>query len=71
MTTLTHIQSTPSSTWTITHNLNSYVACDTRTYDGPALVKTLAANMTQTLNVLTVTWSSAQTGEVTYVPGGL
>lgn len=59
-------QSTPSATWTITHNLGKFVVHDVQIYDGPDLHKILPLNATQTINELVLTFSSAQTGQVVY-----
>ena len=64
-----HTQSTPSTTWTITHNLNTTsVVTDTSINFGGNLEKILPLNVVLTdANTLTVTFSSAQTGKVRIV----
>jgi hypothetical protein len=66
---ITFIQSTPASTWTITHNLGHLVATEVMINEGSVLTKVLPANVTATVNSVTITFSSPQTGEVRYVAG--
>lgn len=59
-----HVQSSSSATWTITHNLNSTsVVTDAFINFNGNLEKILPLNVVITsVNTLTVTFSSAQTG---------
>lgn len=64
-----HTQTVSSSSWTITHGLNSStVAVDVMIDDGGNLEKIIPANIVHTDdNNLTVTFSSAQTGRARVV----
>ncbi len=59
-------QNTPSTTWTITHNLGKFVVHDVHIAVGMDYVKAFPANVTQTSNELVLTWSSPQAGRVIY-----
>jgi len=69
-----HNQSSASATWTITHSLNTQdVAVDAFIDAGSPLQLEKAIPLTQvatSVNVVTLTWSAAQSGRARVVGGG-
>lgn len=69
-----HTQSSPSTTWTITHSLGTQdVAVDVMIYLGSPQQLEKAIPLTQVAtsgNVVTITWSASQSGFARVVGGG-
>lgn len=69
-----HNQSSASTTWTITHGLDTTdVAVDAFIYQGSPQQLEKAIPLTQVTtssNVVTLTWSAAQSGRARVVGGG-
>ena len=67
-------QASPSATWTITHGLDTQdVAVDAFVYAGSPQQLEKAIPLTQvatSVNVVTLTWSAAQSGRARVVGGG-
>lgn len=63
-----HVQTTPSTTWVVAHNLGVNPIADINAYDNGLLTKAFPLSVDQTdLNTTTITWSSPRTGFVTCV----
>ena len=59
-----HVQSTPSTTWVITHNSGYKPAISVLVYENEVLTPILPLNVEHTSdNVVTITFSSNRTGE--------
>lgn len=67
-----HDQASASTSWTVTHGLNTQdVAVDCIIDNGGNLEKAIPLTQVATsVNVVTVTWSAAQSGKARVVGGG-
>jgi hypothetical protein len=63
---MVHQQTTPASTWTITHNFGKKPVVEVRAFDGPTMLKAYPLMVDHTNDdTVTITWSQAYAGEVT------